>query len=88
MVESQVRSCTAGNARNKSSNKDRHNVAHEYLKHAEYVPPICIMLLNSFIVSEIYSHPFLKILYLAGVLMCNLLHALPVGFGENRDKSL
>lgn len=87
-MESQVRSCTAGNARNKSSNKDRHNVANEYLEYAEYVPPICIMLLNSFIMSEIYFYPFLQILYLAGVLMCNLLYALPVGFGENRGKLL
>lgn len=55
---------------------------------AEYVPPICITLLNSFIVSEIHSYPFLQTLYLAGVLMCNLLYALPVGLGENRGKLL
>lgn len=55
---------------------------------AEYVPPICIMLPNSLIVAEIYSYPFLQIFYLAGVLMCNLLYALPVGLGENRGKLL
>lgn len=55
---------------------------------AEYVPPVCITLLNSFIVSEIYSCPFLQMLYRAGVLMCNLLYALLVGLGENRGKLL